>query len=80
MPAALLVEPHEDPGQVHQAALLAEDDVEEVPVLSLPSSPPQGNLGLLVLTVPVGICVLRYINPETSPAVRNVLKTCFHLQ
>ena len=84
MPAALLVEPHEDPGQVHQAALLAEDDVEEVPVLSLPSSPPQGNLGLLVLTVPVGLGILRYINPETSSDLTSCEKyfktSCFHLQ
>ena len=62
--AALPVEPHEDSGEVHQPALLAEDDVEEVPVLALPVSPPQGQLCLLVLTVPVSLGIPRYINPE----------------
>ena len=84
MPAALLVEPHEDPGEVHQPALLAEDDVEEVPVLSLPPSPPQGNLGLLVLTVPVSLGILRYVHPETSSYLTSCGKyfktSCFHLQ
>ena len=67
VPAALPVEPHEDPSEVHQPSLLTEDDVEQVSVLSLlPSSPPQRHFGLLVLTVPVSIRILRYINPGVS--------------
>ena len=63
MPGALPVEPHEHSGEVHQPALLAEDDVEEVPVLALPFSPPQSHLCLLILTVPVSLSVPRNINP-----------------
>ena len=83
VPAALLVEPHEHPGEVHQAALLAEDDVEEVPVLALLSPPTQGHFCLLVLTVPVSLGIPRYINPEGNflSVVRLlVLENGFHLQ
>ena len=79
--AALPVEPHEDPGEVHQPALLAEDDVEEVPVLALPASPPQGHFCLLVLAVPVSLGILRYINPGGNfQSVVRLLENSFHLQ
>ena len=68
-------------GRVHQPALLAEDDVEQVPVLALPSSPPQGHFCLLVLTVPVSLGILRYVNPEGNfLSVGRLFENCFHLQ
>ena len=69
MSATLPVEPHEDPRQVHQPSLLAEDDVEKISILSLPFSPPQGHFSLLVLTVPVSLRILWYINPGISTLI-----------